>query len=131
MPLVTLTVRKPKSSAFKTTMLNAVHAALISSGVPTTDRFQRVIELEAEDFRFDSTYPDVKTERNEEFALIEILWSVGRSVKVKRKILQNLKGTVGPGGGENENLLSFFKKPSGKTGRSPAGGSFTREAAPS
>jgi hypothetical protein len=30
MPLVTLTVRKPKSSAFKSTMLNAVHAALVS-----------------------------------------------------------------------------------------------------
>src|SRR5580692_11360557 len=88
MPLVTLTVRKPKSSAFKSTMLNAVHAALVSSGVPTADRFQRVIELEAEDFRFDPTYPDVKSERNEEFALIEILWSVGRSVKVKKKLLE-------------------------------------------
>lgn len=53
MPLVTLTVRKPKSSAFKSTVLDAVHAALISSGVPATDKFQRVIELEADDFRFD------------------------------------------------------------------------------
>jgi hypothetical protein len=77
MPIVTLTVRKPKSSTFKTTLLNAVHAALVSSGVPAADKFQRVIELEAEDFRFDPNYPDVKTERNEEFALIEILWSVG------------------------------------------------------
>jgi hypothetical protein len=86
MPLVTLTVRKPKSSAFKTTMLNAVHAALVSSGVPAADKFQRVIE--AEDFRFDLSYPDVKTERNEQFALVEILWSVGRSVKVKKKLLE-------------------------------------------
>jgi hypothetical protein len=85
MPLVTLTVRRPKSSAFKTTMLSAVHAALVSSGVPATDKFQRVIELEADDFRFDPTYPDVKTERNADFALVEVLWSVGRSVKVKKK----------------------------------------------
>jgi hypothetical protein len=37
MPLVTLTVRKPKSSSFKTTILNAVRAALVSSGVPAAD----------------------------------------------------------------------------------------------
>jgi len=46
MPLVTLTVRKPKSSAFKSTVLDAVHAALVSAGVPMTDKFQRVIELQ-------------------------------------------------------------------------------------
>jgi hypothetical protein len=103
MPLVTLTVCKPKSDAFKTTMLDAVHAALVSSGVPETDRFQRVIELGAEDFRFDSKYPDVKTERNEEFALIEILWSVGRSVKVKKKLLEGLMGSLTKAGIGTEN----------------------------
>jgi Tautomerase enzyme len=110
MPLVTLTVRKPKSNAFKSTMLNAVHAALVSSGVPATDKFQRVIELEAEDFRFDLTYPDVKTERNEEFALIEILWSVGRSVKVKKKLLEELMGTLGQAGIDTENVMVCFKE---------------------
>jgi hypothetical protein len=110
MPLVTLTVRKPKSSAFKTTMLDAVHAALVSSGVPETDRFQRVIELEAENFRFDPTYPDVKTERNDEFALIEILWSVGRSVKVKRKLLEQPMSTLAQAGIDTENVLVCFKE---------------------
>jgi hypothetical protein len=110
MPLVTLTVRKPKSGAFKTTMLDAVHSALVSSGVPATDRFQRVIELEAEDFRFDPTYPDVKTERNEQFALIEILWSVGRSVKVKKKLLQELMETLTRAGIDTENVMVCFKE---------------------
>ena len=110
MPLVTLTVRKPKSSAFKTTMLDAVHAALVSSGVPATDRFQRVIELAAEDFRFDPAYPDVKTVRNEEFALIEILWSVGRSVKVKKKLLEELMSTLAQAGIDTENVLVCFKE---------------------
>ena len=45
MPLVTLTVRKPKSIAFKSKILDAVHAGLIGSGVPISDRFQRVIGL--------------------------------------------------------------------------------------
>jgi hypothetical protein len=112
MPLVTLTVRKPKSSAFKSTMLNAVHAALISTGVPATDKFQRVIELEAEDFRFDPSYPDVKTERNEEFALIEILWSVGRSVKVKKQMLEELMGILARAGIDTENVMVCFKETS-------------------
>jgi hypothetical protein len=112
MPLVTLTVRKPKSNDFKTVMLNAVHGALVSSGVPATDRFQRVIELEPEDFRFDLTYPDVKTERNENFALIEILWSVGRSVKVKKKLLEELMGTLGQAGIDTENVMVCFKETS-------------------
>ena len=37
MPLVTLTVRRPKSSAFKSTVLDAVHAALVGAGVPALD----------------------------------------------------------------------------------------------
>ncbi len=110
MPLVTLTVRKPKSSAFKTTVLNAVHAALVSAGVPESDKFQRVIELEAEDSRFDPTYPDVKTKRNEEFALVEILWSVGRSVKVKKRLLEELMGTLAHAGIDTENVMVCFKE---------------------
>jgi phenylpyruvate tautomerase PptA (4-oxalocrotonate tautomerase family) len=110
MPLVTLTVRKPKSGAFKTTILNAVHAALVSAGVPEPDKFQRVLELDAEDFRFDPSYPDLKTQRNEDFALIEILWSVGRSVKVKKKLLEELMRTLDHAGMNTENVMVCFKE---------------------
>jgi phenylpyruvate tautomerase PptA (4-oxalocrotonate tautomerase family) len=110
MPLVTLTVRKPKSSAFKTTVLDAVQAALVSSGVPATDRFHRVIELDADDFRFDPTYPDVKTARNDDFILIEILWSVGRSVKVKKKLLEELMAGLTRAGFAPENVMVCFKE---------------------
>jgi len=112
MPLVTLTVRKPKSSPFKATVLDAVHAALVSAGVPATDKFQRVIELEADDFRFDSNYPDLKTPRNDDFVLIEILWSVGRSVKVKKKLLAELMGGLASAGFNPENVMVCFKETS-------------------
>jgi hypothetical protein len=112
MPLVTLTVRKPKSADFKSKVLDAVHGALVSSGVPAADKFQRVIELEAEDFRFDPLYPDVKTARNEHFALIEILWSVGRSVKVKKRLLEELMGTLARAGIDTENVMVCFKETS-------------------
>ncbi len=110
MPLITLTVRKPKSSTFKTTVLDAVHAALVSSGVPATDKFQRVIELDADDFRFDPSYPDLKSERNDDFVLIEILWSVGRSVKVKKKFMEELMGGLARGGFNTENVMVVFKE---------------------
>ena len=42
MPLVTLTVRKPKSNAFKSSVLDAVHDSLVATGVPAADKFQRV-----------------------------------------------------------------------------------------
>jgi hypothetical protein len=108
MPLVTLTVRKPKPASFKTTVLDAVHAALVSSGVPAADKFQRVIELEAGDFRFDPSYPDLTLGRDENFVLIEILWSVGRSVKVKKKLLQELMATLAGAGINTEHVMVCF-----------------------
>ena len=110
MPLVTLTVRKPKSRNFKSGVLDAVHAALVSSGVPTADKFQRVIELDADDFRFDPGYPDLKTPRDEDFVLIEILWSVGRSVKVKKKLLADLMENLAKQSLNPENVMVCFKE---------------------
>ncbi len=112
MPLVTLTVRKPKSAAFKSSVLDAVHAALVSSGVPATDLFQRVLELDAADFRFDPAYPDLQSPRNDDFALIEILWSVGRSVKVKKKLLAELMANLASAGMNTENVMVVFKETS-------------------
>ncbi|AMP05025.1 tautomerase family protein [Collimonas pratensis] len=112
MPLVTITVRKPKSAEFKAGVLDAVHAALLSSGVPATDKFQRVIELDPEDFRYDPGYPDLKSARTENFVLIEILWSVGRSVKVKRKLLEELMATLSGQGLNTEEVMVCFKETS-------------------
>jgi phenylpyruvate tautomerase PptA (4-oxalocrotonate tautomerase family) len=112
MPLVTLTVRKPKSAEFKATVLDAVHAALVSAGVPAADLFQRVLELAESDFRFDPAYPDVQSPRNPDFVLIEILWSVGRSVKVKKKMLAELMGSLARAGLNPENVMVCFMETS-------------------
>jgi len=107
MPLVTLTIREGKSSKFKSAVLGAVHSALIASGVPEKDRFQRVLELSSDDFRFDLEYPDLTARRTDDFILIEILLSVGRSVKVKKKILAGLSKAPGLNG---ENVMVCFKE---------------------
>ena len=91
-------------------MLDTVHSALVSSGVPVADRFQRVIELDEADFRFDPEYPDLASRRNGEFVLIEILWSVGRSVKVKKKLLADLVTGLERCGLNPENVMVCFKE---------------------
>ena len=112
MPLITLTVVKPKSAEFKSGVLAAVHGALIASGVPEADRFQRVLELEPENFRFDRRYPDLSHDRDQDFALIEILLSEGRSVKIKRKIVADILAglTAAPLQLSGENVMICFKE---------------------
>lgn len=110
MPLVTLTLRRPQTADYKSKVLDAVHAALIAVGVPETDKFQRVLELGAEDFRFDPRYPDVASDRGDDFALIEILWSVGRSVKVKKKFLADLMERLSTHGVNTEHVMVCFKE---------------------
>ena len=111
MPLVTLTVRRGKDAAFKSAVLNAVHNALVASGVPQADRFHRVLELSAEDFRFDPSYPDLTAPRTDDFVLIEILLSTGRSVKVKRKIAVDLIDSLRQAPGlAPDNVMLVFKE---------------------
>jgi phenylpyruvate tautomerase PptA (4-oxalocrotonate tautomerase family) len=95
MPLVSVTVSKPKTAEFKSRVLAAIHHALVASGVPQADRFQRVFELDAENFRYDASYPDLAAPRDGNFVLIEILLSEGRSVKVKKKIVADALAALG------------------------------------
>jgi phenylpyruvate tautomerase PptA (4-oxalocrotonate tautomerase family) len=111
MPLVTLTVRRGKDAAFKSAVLEGVHAALVASGVPPADRFHRVLELSAEDFRYDASYPDLPTPRTDDFVLIEVLLSAGRSVKIKRKIASDLIAALRESPGlDPENVMLVFEE---------------------
>jgi len=112
MPLVTLTLRKPKTPEFKSKVLDSVHAALVHVGVPSTDVFQRVLELDAADFRFDATYPDVTGARDDNFVLIEVLLSAGRSVKIKKQFLGFLMARLQDAGLNPENVMLVFKETS-------------------
>ena len=111
MPLVTVTVRKPQAPAFKRAVLEGVHAALVAAGVPKDDRFQRVLELDAGDLVVDPRYPDLQRDRGPGFVLVEILFSVGRSVKVKRKLLADLVANLGREPGiDAEDIFVVFKE---------------------
>jgi phenylpyruvate tautomerase PptA (4-oxalocrotonate tautomerase family) len=110
MPLVTLTLARPATAQRKAGILDAVHAALVSTGVPADDRFQRVLEFDPADLRFDPRYPDLTRDRDGGFVLIEILWSVGRSVKVKRQLLDTLMTSLSQQGIDPEHVMVCFEE---------------------
>jgi phenylpyruvate tautomerase PptA (4-oxalocrotonate tautomerase family) len=110
MPLITVTLQRPKTTEFKSMVLDTVHEALVHVGVPATDKFQRVLELDPTDFRFDPSYPDTGTPRTADFVLVEVLWSVGRSVKVKKQFLSHLVERLTAKGFNPEQLMVVFKE---------------------
>ena len=110
MPLITVTVQKPKSASFKSAVLTCVHEALVKVGVPAADKFHRVLELEPDDFRFDPQYPDVEGARDKDFVLIEIVWSAGRSVKIKKQFLQSLMQGLATHDFRPENVMVVFEE---------------------
>lgn len=109
MPIVTATIRKPKPAAFKSLILDSVHAALVEAGVHPDDRFQRVIELAADDFRYHPTFPDLRSPRADDFVLVEILLGIGRSAKVKRRIVAGVIERLAAGGVEPEHVMIVFQ----------------------
>jgi phenylpyruvate tautomerase PptA (4-oxalocrotonate tautomerase family) len=108
MPVVTFTLLKGQPATHKTNLGHAVHLALENAGVPKADRFQRFLELDKENFNYDLYYPDLTEPRTDRFVLIEILFSVGRSVKIKQKILNDmLEHLQAAGISSNDIMVSF------------------------
>jgi len=109
MPLVTLTLRDAGAPGVARRMLDEVHAALVAAGVPAADRFQRVLELSTASTVIDPRYPDLARDRSDRFALVEVLWSVGRSVKIKRKVAADIAAGVARAGSlEPDDVMVVF-----------------------
>ena len=94
-----------------------MHKALIAVGVPPVDRFQRVLALPASAFVFGPHYPEKPetlrnngSPRGERFAMVEVVWSVGRSVKIKKQLLQQLVEALSLIDHDPEQLMLVFKE---------------------
>ena len=97
MPLITVSVVGKRDAGYKRVLLDSVQQALVASGVPASDRFQRVIEVDRDNIVVDPRYPDLAVDRNDDFVLVEVLWSVGRSVVVKRKVVADIVAGIARG----------------------------------
>lgn len=110
MPIVTITALGKKPADFKNAVFDAVQVALLQAGVPKANKFHRFVEMAPDDFRFDSEFPDARRVRDDNFILIEILWSTGRSVLIKKKVLETLMKELRDSGIDPENAMVAFQE---------------------
>lgn len=84
MPLVKIEIRKGKSDEFKKAILDGIHDALVKSiKIPDHDRFQRLYELDKNNFES----PPNKTDN---VIIIEITMFQGRSIESKKNLYKEI-----------------------------------------
>jgi len=84
MPLVKIEIRKEKSAEYKKAVLDGVHDALVQAiKIPEYDRFQRLYELDADNF-------EAPPDRTDSVTLIEIVMFRGRSIQAKKRLYQTI-----------------------------------------
>ncbi|HMK54416.1 MAG TPA: tautomerase family protein [Methanobacteriaceae archaeon] len=119
-PLVKIEILKGKSSEYKKAILDGVHNALVKSiKIPDHDRFQRIYELEKEDF-------EVPPDRTDNATLIEIKMFPGRTQEAKNKLFKTIVKNLetNPGINGNDIFIILLEPPMnnwGIRGGKPAG----------
>ncbi|CAG0994748.1 hypothetical protein BURK1_02465 [Burkholderiales bacterium] len=94
MPLAARARRRPAPASQPLRIVDEAHAAPVASGVPAADRFQRVRELDPGATVVGPRSPNLARDRHARFAQIEVLRSVSRSVKVRRKVAADIAEDV-------------------------------------
>ena len=89
MPLVRIEMMKGQSTEYKKTLLDCIHEGLMESvGIEDWDRFQRIIEIDPEDFE---TAPG----KTDKFMIIEITMFPGRSKEQKKAMIETITQKLG------------------------------------
>jgi len=105
MPLVTVTMIKGKEKEFRKSILDIVHASLVTAfKIPDQDRNQRIIEIDAENYE----YPSGKSDY---FMTIEMTVFPGRSVGAKRILYQEIVKGLKTLGIPGDDILIVLKEP--------------------
>ena len=107
MPLVRIEMLKGKRPEYKKAVLDGVHLALVEAfRIPDSDRNQRLLEFEKEDFEFSPT-------KTEQFTLIEITVFKGRSAEAKKKLYEAIVRNLGksPGIRSSDVLIVVHEPP--------------------
>ena len=88
MPLVRVDMIKGKDKEYKKTLLECIHEGLVESiGIEDWDRFQRIVEIEPNDFE---TAPG----KGEGFMIIEITLFPGRTKEQKKSLIEILTSSL-------------------------------------
>lgn len=84
MPLVRIDMMKGKAPEYKKQIMRIVHEALVKVlGIEDWDRFQRIVEIDREDFEL----PDGKSD---DFLYIELTLFPGRSREQKKAVIETV-----------------------------------------
>ena len=84
MPLVRIDMMKGKAPEYKKQIMRIVHEALVKAlGIEDWDRFQRIVEIDREDFEL----PDGKSD---DFLYIELTLFPGRSREQKKAVIETV-----------------------------------------
>lgn len=105
-PLVKIEIRKGFSSEYKKAILDGVHQALVDAlGIPDSDRFQRIYELDMEDF-------ECPPDRTDTVTMIQITMFPGRSFNAKKKLYQAIVKNLGENPGiDGYDILIILLEP--------------------
>lgn len=88
MPLVRIEMIKGRSPEYKKAVLECIHESLVRSlGIADWDRFQRIVEIEREDF-------ETPPEKTDHFMIIEITMFPGRTKEMKRQLIEDMASSI-------------------------------------
>ena len=106
-PLVKIEIRKGKGAEYKKAILDGVHQALVDAlKIPDSDRFQRIYELDKNDF-------ECPPDRTDDVTMIQITMFPGRSFEAKKNLYQNIVMNLAenPGIGGNDIVIILLEPP--------------------
>lgn len=98
MPLVRISLRRGKSSAYIAALRNGIYQAMRETfNVPENDRFILVSQHDAEEFDYDPNYLGIA--RSDDLVIVQITCNSGRTVEQKqalyRRIAENFSADPG------------------------------------
>ncbi len=89
MPLVRIDLRKGTTAAYRTSLSNGIHQALVESiGIPVKDRFHVITERDTDALLYDNSYLDIPRTNN--IVVVQITMSRGRTLDQKRTLYRRM-----------------------------------------
>lgn len=107
MPLVKVEIYQQKSKEYKRAIFEGIHAALVAAfKIPVDDRNQGLYELAEENF-------ERKSNKSENFTIIEILAFKGRSFEAKKLLYEQIVNNLSenPGIKRDDILIILNEQP--------------------
>jgi 4-oxalocrotonate tautomerase len=103
MPLVRISLLRGKRPAYRRSLGDAIHRALVEAvDVPAKDRFQLITEHDEADFAYDAEYLGIARTGN--LVIVQITLSAGRSLGKKRALYQRIADNLAALGVRREDV---------------------------